>query len=42
MYRLENNDIPAILNNIVKKARAQIPNKIFELKLHLKKVVFYQ
>ena len=42
MYRLENNDIPAILNNIVKKARAQIPNKIFELKLHLKKVFFYQ
>ena len=42
MYRLGNSDIPAIFNDIVKKNRAQIHNKIFELELHLKRVFFYQ
>ena len=42
MYKLENSNITAIFNDIVKKARAQIPNNIFELKLHLKKVFFRQ
>ena len=41
MYRLENSDMPAIFNDIVKKARAQIPNKMFQLELHLEKVFFY-
>ena len=35
MYRRLNSNIPAIFNYIVKKTKAQIPNKIFELILHL-------
>ena len=42
MYRPGNRDIPAKFNEHRKRARAQIPSKVFELKLHLKKVIFYQ
>ena len=41
MYRLGNSVIPVIFNDIVKKT-AQIPKKIFDLKLLLKNVFFYQ
>ena len=41
MYRLANSDIPVLLNDIVNKPEQKLPNKIFELKLHLKKVLLY-